>query len=57
MIYGLPMAATHQHTRTTLVETQGLGGWQPVEIYRCDECGDLIAQPIEINPSTPLYDD
>lgn len=28
-----------EHRMSTLVETRGLGTWQPVEVYACDACG------------------
>jgi uncharacterized protein YlaI len=30
---------TCQHIMSTLVETRGLGGFNPVEVYACDDCG------------------
>ena len=38
-----------QHVDMTLVRTEGLGGWQPVEVYRCDVCSAEILAPIEID--------
>lgn len=32
-------AAPCDHVRSTLIETRGLGGWSPVEVYACDACG------------------
>jgi uncharacterized protein YlaI len=28
-----------EHRLSTLIETRGLGGWNPIEVYACDECG------------------